>query len=527
MIDGRGRPEAATVLAIGASVAFPLALAAVAYVAGPRGTDQFWYLADAQTLVETGRAVSTTVFPAAVLAGTELPPPFLHATLSVFTAAVPTALLGPLGGWLALNVVSTLVAAGAIYIAAGTVTGRAIALLAAVAWLALPLTLWLTAQPLVEPSSAALAAVALAIFARARDRLGRWLALALVLVALVLTRTSYVVLLPLIPVAYLVERDRRRSGGGWTTAVPGALLIAAVTAAAMLMGDAAIGREQVEFSAMRLLHSAIPGATDNMWFNLAMSPANVEDRLPFRPELLPIKLAANVETQLTGGGVPTILLFFWSANVLAIGALVGLWRVRRDPRRRLLLLAALVPFGVHLLTLTLFQNQVRYLLPAVPGLLAGTAVAVASFGRPRRWLEAHARIAVALVVAVALAPAVLVGRQLWVEGRAAAATEALAAAAIDERFTDSDHGVIVYAEAATQVLGHAARPRLTLYVYPDAPATDLSRVLERFPARWVLAPEQAPVLEHLSPGGPDLARIGVGQSVWVLRSLSGEGTSSP
>jgi hypothetical protein len=106
-----------TWLAIAALGMVVVGLTAFAASGGVRGTDQFWYVADVETLVRDHANIGNTVFPVALLGPSPvMPPPFIHNILSMYVAAVPALVLGPFGGWLALNTVATLATASLIYL---------------------------------------------------------------------------------------------------------------------------------------------------------------------------------------------------------------------------------------------------------------------------------------------------------------------------------------------------------------------------------------------------------------------------
>jgi hypothetical protein len=90
-----------------------------------------------------------------------LPRPFVHNILNTYLAAGPAVLLGAYEGWIALNFLSGLLTAFLIFRTVVSVTdSRPAASAVAATYLVLPLTIWLTTQPMAEASIAPLAALA-------------------------------------------------------------------------------------------------------------------------------------------------------------------------------------------------------------------------------------------------------------------------------------------------------------------------------------------------------------------------------
>lgn len=525
---GRGRPTGPATTRIGSRdrwiflvgfVALIILLAWFAAAAGVRGTDQYWYLADTETLIRDHAVTTNVIFPVGLLgASGTLAPPFVHNVLSIYLAAIPALIGGSYAGWLVLNVIATLATAGLIYLAARTVASGWAALLCAVAYPLLPVTFWHMTQPLSEVSTAFFASLAIYLLAIAGTSAWRWLAVVGAVGLLYYSRESYLPLLLAVPLGFVVARAVEAPGGFRTALGPTLALVVAAVATAGL-GRIAFGAVNVDFSYARLAQTAVPGATGNMWFNFDLSPANLADDLPFRLDLLPGKLIGHLAEQFVTFDSAPFAVFFWTFNLLTLVALVMLWRCRRRPRQARLIVAALAMVAIHLVTITLFQNQVRYTVPALPGLLVVLAIALSEVRALDRWIAPRPLMAAVLLVVVAALPLAGLAWFQRSDARAAAEIEKATRTMFERHVADDQTAMIVYA-STPQLLGYAARPRPVLYTSPDYTAADYDRLLSAFPTHWLLAPTTLPGLDALPlASGTPVDTIETSGTEWGLYEL--------
>ncbi len=472
-----------------------IVLTIVAAGGGIRGSDQYWYAADVDTIVRDHVLTTNTVFPVGLLGlDPRVPPPFIHNILSLYLAAVPAFLVGSFNGWLALNIAATIVTAVLIYLTARRYAARWAAVLCALAYPLLPITIWQTSQPLAEASISAFAALFVFLVAVARADARRWLAVVVAAGLLYVSRQSYLPILLLVPIGFLVARLRERTSSVGRAVVATAGLGVAV-AAIVVAAQVAFGAESVHPSYARLLHTAVPGQTDNMWFNLDLSQANLTDRLPFDVGLLIPKLTGHLAEQLVAFDSVPAAVFYWTFNLLAIVAVVAAWRYRRTTRLRVVI-AALAFVAIHVMTIALFQNQFRYTMPALPGLLVIFAMVLSDVPVLDRLIAPRPMVALVVMTLVALGPAVVLARQARSDGLASADVTAAAARLFQAALDPSDSMLIVYAQTP-QILASAARPRMILYVADAYTRDEFRRLLDAFPARWILAPDGAAALGTL------------------------------
>ncbi len=169
---------------------------------GVRGTDQYWYVADAESLLSKGAVQTNDVYPLVLLRDQDVPRPFIHNILPVYAAAaVGWGMGGPYGGWIVLNLLCSLSAALFIYLTVRHCGSHESAFLAGLLYLVMPAVFWQTTQPLAEAFIASLVAGAAAAFIYMDRSLSRWLGLGGLAALLYASRPTFVILLALLPVA--------------------------------------------------------------------------------------------------------------------------------------------------------------------------------------------------------------------------------------------------------------------------------------------------------------------------------------
>jgi 4-amino-4-deoxy-L-arabinose transferase-like glycosyltransferase len=176
-----------------------------AAMAGIRGTDQYWYLADSQSLI-SGHGVHTNViYPiSARFAKPDYLLPFIHNILNIYLAAGFGFLAGAYWGWILLNLVSSLLTAFLIYKILRRYADERLSLMVSSMYLLIPLTFWQTTQLLAEASITPLVALGAYLFLNSDRKFSRWLLLMTVVGLLLISRASFLPLIPLVPLAFLL-----------------------------------------------------------------------------------------------------------------------------------------------------------------------------------------------------------------------------------------------------------------------------------------------------------------------------------
>ena len=490
---------AAALLLFGVSLVY-------AGLGGVRGADQYWYVADVETLITSGQNQTNNIFPVTLLSGQRIPPPFVHNILSLYLAALPALFLGSFWGWLALNLVSTLLCCYLIYKTCMRVTNTLFAQLASLFYLLFPVTLWQTSQPLAEASIAALVALGLYLLACADNGLRSWLAVASAAGLSYLARESLVLLLIAVPLGYVACGLSERGQRWWRVTSAGRQLaiLMAVCLAFIGVGKILFENIAVEMSYARVLNSSVPNRTDSMFLWFDLSEANLQNKPPITMEILILKLTGGLARQFVEFDNPLLAGFHWIFNTLTLITLAMLWRVRKKPLARRMVWATSLLIAVHFATIVMHLNQLRYLLLPMPGMLIVLALGLAEWRAARGWSERYAVAAAGAVLMVAAPVQLLLANHAHDQGRAENKVVAAAAQVISPDIFPGEAALVSYTGRSSLLLGYALRPRPVLYFREDYTQAQYRRLLSELPSccRWLVATADSPVLANLgvAPG---------------------------
>lgn len=454
---------------LGASTIVFVAVVLFGASGGIRGSDQYWYLDDTETLLRGDAPNSNCLYPRQLLVqGTQVSP-IIHDILPQ-RAVVPLArVIDPYWSWITLGAAAMLLGAVLGFMAMRRVCDPIIAASAAAALLLLPLSVQCSTQVLAEPSMVPLFAAMLVLIGRPGG-FGKYLALAIMLTLALMSRFTSIAFLPLLPLLAFTEQvplSRRWALAAWST---------------LLLGVGA--------ALNKLLFNGIPIPGNPIALNINGSGMGIwltTEPIVVTLDSIKTKLASFVTShaELSEAGVAMAAINGALMLTATLGA-VALWR----RSQRVMALFVWIVVAVNLATLTLYQNQIRFVLPTFPVLLLGTAVlAERLIGvRPR------VRMAAALAtLAILIPPAVILAWVARREGvREAQECDRLRVLAADLRGA----GDLIHVGGNDQMLAHCVRPRTILFVTPDQAEADWKRILAMPRWRWVV-------------GTPaDLARLG-------------------
>jgi len=444
---------------------------------GVRGSDQYWYLDDTETLVSGGEHFSNSLFPRQLLAEGIERSPFIHDILPQ-RAVVPVArLIGPFWAWIGMNAVAMLIGAALTFIAVRRVSDSAMAAWAAALLLLLPLSVFCATQVLVETSLVPLFAATALLIQRPAGPF-KYFGLALVLTLGLMSRITVLPLLLLLPLVPLFESIpvRRR------------LALAALSAVMVAIG---VGLNRWIFAGIPIPGNPLAFGINGRGLSLWLSTDPVV--LTFDSVISKLRASAMSLTEgSTGSRILTATS--WLLMLTAAGGAFVAWRgVHRS--HRLIALFVVVVLFVTVATLGLYQNQVRYVLPAYPVLLLSTAMLFSGRERARApWRGRGVLLTASIVVLVPLAFAnALMARAEGVREQAGRA-EVIAAAA-DLR----GEGDIILVAGNDQMFAHCLRPRTVLFLREDQPASEWARILAMPRWRWVACRPE--VMDQLAAAG--------------------------
>jgi len=454
---------------------------------GVRGSDQYWYIADVESLVD-GRGVQTNeIYPVSIRSEiAPLPRPFVHNILNIYVVALPALIFGAYGGWIAVNLFSSLLTAFVIFCTVVRLAdSHGAALTGALIYLLLPVTVWQTTQPLAEASIAPLVAVSAYLYVTAAASYWRWILLMVVAALLVYCRESFAPLLLLVPVAYVIHTRPPRFGR--FVAAAGLATLGAVL---WVLGKH-LFEPYMSASYMSVLASAGPNASNmNTFFDLSGEPPTISAIIAKVLHGLAIQFV-----KINAG----YFLFYLPFNMMALVPLVLLLKYRRAGIARVAT-AGLLAVTLQMLTAIVVQNQFRYLLIATPPLLVAVGVGL---GRAE-WFRTSRAPVIAMIVAVliAVAPGAVLAWRSHGGGVQDRQVRENLAAAFGEKLHTGDTVMVALDLTEgfdAQVLGYVLRPRRVLYVSDRYNADDYAALIRNANAKWLLSRRDAPVLDRLTP----------------------------
>jgi len=177
---------------------------------GVRGSDQYWYLADVESLLNGQGVQTNNIYPVSVYKEIQsIPRPFVHNILNLYFVILPGIFFGAYTSFIIMNILCSFLTAFFIYKTIIIYTKYQLALLISLLYLLLPITVWQTAQPLAEASIAPLVALLMLLYAKIsisnNNKLFNWLILVFISGLLILCRLSFLPIIFVIPIIYLIH----------------------------------------------------------------------------------------------------------------------------------------------------------------------------------------------------------------------------------------------------------------------------------------------------------------------------------
>lgn len=357
-------------LSLSAAVALTsvlLGLVLILYGAeGVRGSDQYWYIADVQTIAAGQSPLSNTWFPAGLLrAGTDDYPNYIYHNgplLHLVAAIDNVSSVSPYSVWLGINLLSfcIIIAVVGLWLrsrAGATVANYAVALCALS-----PIGIWQSANILRETWFGALAALAFALFFISERRPLAQLPLIIVLAVGAFAHPMYLILLVLLFLWQLGTLFTTRS-------LLTGLMLALNTVTILLVRGFAKDWFPSSFQPdlASIIASAVPNITNMMWHF-----ADVQ--VPVNTALLWDKFVHALQKQFA---TPYQMPFYFLSN-LGFVAWAYLWFKRPTGLIKPLVVITLF-FGLYGAMVVLQQNHPRFqqLVAAMTFIMIGHALITA------------------------------------------------------------------------------------------------------------------------------------------------------
>jgi len=307
--------------------------------AGLRGSDQYWYVADTESLlngngIQTNNILSYNVVNDSIVQNNG----FIHNVPQVYIAALPGLIFGAFNGWLFMNALFCVLSAFLLFLTLKKFLPYVLSCLIALQFLVLPLTFWLAYQPLSESFHALLLTTILYLYYY-NLKISRYYVIGILTVILLLCRNNYIILVPIISFLFNLElKDKYKSI-----------------------------YSLLYFISIIILSSISKSFLPDTWnFNFydtivtskvgELSPSTVTELIKiylrnlfefFKIQFLTLNYLAS---------------YYLPFNFLIIGTII-LWFKSKDKKNYSSLIIVIVAFIFILLTTIIFQNQARLMFP--------------------------------------------------------------------------------------------------------------------------------------------------------------------
>ena len=333
----------------------------VGYAAnGPRGSDQFWYLSDVETLLNNNPPLTNTLFPGTMVRE-NIPigkSYFLHHTPALYMVVPFAKCFGAYHGWIVLNILVGIAGASCVAYTVSMIASARLAVFAFSMFLLLPAAFWQSSNVLQESVFSFLMALIILLIVLSERFTWAWFGFIIATVLSSLFHPIFFVMAfaGLIYFFYSMKVENKES----TTA----LIVVAIGLVA-LFGIKVM--QPVWFpsgfqpSLKAIMLDSIPGNKMAWHLNLQLPDVTTA--------LLLDKVIYALKHQF---GFSSLSIFFWPANIMLVFLAFLPFCKREIKVKRLIFICViiLIPFcGM----VVLHQNQFRYQLFVLPVLIVVTA----------------------------------------------------------------------------------------------------------------------------------------------------------
>jgi hypothetical protein len=447
-----------------------------------RGSDQYWYVADVETLLKGGNTTNEIYSAQIMSAEAHIPCPFMHNVLNLYLVLPAVKIFGVFKGWIVTNLLASVLTASLIALLVATVANKWAAVLAYTVYLLLPLTVWQSAQPLAEATIAPFVALGVLIYVLAGTNKKLWGLMVILACAAYYCRASFLPILFVIPVAYLFQS---RPVG--IKNILSALGFLGVVIFAVIIGKI-IFVQGMPTSFHKMINNAIPGVTRNMHFLFSLSPRPIVLREIW------LKATAHLSYQLFPHSWK-LQIFYFPFNLLAILS-VYLYFTKKSKMEVRVAHCAIALLLLHIATIIIHQNQFRYLLVITPAVLAGSVMVLSKVKlfQSRRMLLILILGAVVFLTTSNIALVTKLRQDGFSEERLRTALHSM----LDDVIPEDESLIVDASYRYNQVLSYVLRPRIVILVESGYKYEEYQTIRERGKAKWLLCPLESPLVEHFN-----------------------------
>lgn len=313
---------------------------------GVRGTDQYNYLADTETIISGSAPITNLQFPAKILREEDWPTPawFHHNGPSIYIAATIGKIVGAYKGWIVMNIVSHLVTALCIWLILRSHANVRTANWICSAYLLSPTAIWLGINVLQEMFFSAVVASTIAGIIYRRRALGLLVAVLSIFVGVV----SHPIFLPVSLLFSVFLFIELLLGSHDRVAKFFCSIVLAVGTYYLIVVKSSYFPSSFQPNLLAIITSSVPGESNMYWHYST-------DQRVINTELLLGKLNAAVNRHFFR---PMEIPFFAFTNVAILCCLYLL--VKHVRKAWLVVLVPSLFLGIYISMIVLQQNQPRY-----------------------------------------------------------------------------------------------------------------------------------------------------------------------
>ena len=453
---------------------------------GVRGSDQYWYLADAESLINGQGVQTNNTYPVSVYKEIQsIPRPFVHNILNLYFVILPGIFFGAYSGFIIMNILCSFLTAFFIYKTIIIYTKYQPALLISLLYLLLPITVWQTAQPLAEASIAPLVALLMLLYAKIsisnNDKLFNWIMLLFISGLLILCRSSFLPLIFVMPLIYLIHNRPIKIKTIFN------MLILFVFGFLFLLLQKNYFEPNVSIS---LFQTIICNKTMGPYFDLYTLPITIKNVI----DILIIKTIKALKIQFLSLNSMGIL-FYLPFNLMAIIAFLLLFKSKSKKIKNIAFIAVLF-FLSHLLTVILVQNQFRYMLVIIPPLLIVTGIALGNWKQVICFLNKKYVVFILIMILILTPIDLILANRLHSEGMTAQQVRKELSAIFCENIPTCDTIIVEYS-GENLIYGYILRPRFTLYISDDYSEEIYYRLAKNVNAKWMICKINSPIIKQI------------------------------
>lgn len=450
---------------------------------GVRGSDQYWYVADVQSLIDGHGVQTNNVFPVSVMENVEnIPRPFVHNTPNVYLPVLLGKIMGAYNGWIFINIISSLLTSLLIYKILKRFVNYQYALLSAIIYLLLPSVTVASLQPLLEASISPLVGLVVFLYLESKENFMRWLLLTTTATVLILCRESFLPLLILIPIAYLFHHGIKAK-----YLIRSSVLL--LVGMLILILTRHFFEPNVSVPILRTITNAVPGRTTNMdnYFNIDAKPLSLYVVM----ESLWIKLIYSLKEQLLTFNKNGIL-FYLPFNLMIVNSLIPIIKSDIALLRNKIIISTYTLVAIHFMTIAIMQNQYRYMVPILPVLVMATGLLISKYDIFHQFSKLKLAYLVLCFILVLTPINLVISYSNFTAGNEAKVNHNILQSFYSAHIGNEDK-IMVEATDDYLMQGYLLRPRTVLFINRLYEPNQYKTLVKNMEIKWLICEINSPV----------------------------------